>query len=285
MKKLATIQLLLLASGCSFYAQSDGERLRDEVFVLKTQITSLQRKLNEAEARESKAKEELSKVSSVVSDLNTSARRNDADLGVILDEVRQDVARMKGQLDLLVERMSEVEGKAEKTSEELELRFQRLAEQEKIREAESAKEKAEAAAATRKQEALLSKPKVALKEAERLIEQGKAAAARKLVRALEISQRGERSWGVYAPKAQYLIGETYFIEEDFQQAAAAFNAVRKKYPKSKTWLPGSILKLGMCFERLGLKNDALLFYRSVSRKYPKHPAGKEGRRLLKKLEG
>lgn len=273
-----------LGLGCSYYSQADGERLRDEVYALQTQVTALQRTLQEVEAQQAKSDKQLTKITADIAELNTAARRNDADIGVVLDVVRQDVARMKGQVDLLSERMSEVEAKSAKTQEELDLRFQGLAAKEKIREAETAKEKAEAERAAAEREKLLSSPDAALKEAEQLLTANQPAEARRLIRALVIKQSDGKGWKTYAPKAHYLIGETYFAEEDFQQAAAAYNTVRKKYPTSKTWLPGSILKLGMCFDRLGLKDDAKLFYQTVARKFPRHPAGQEGKRLLDKLE-
>lgn len=277
--------VLIAASGCSFYSQSDGERLRDQVYALETQLTNLQRTLRQLESQQERGGKRLAKVASDVSDLNTAARRNDADIGVVLDVVRQDVARMKGQVDGMGERLSQVEAQATKTQEEVDLQFQNLAAKEKMRDAESAKEREAARKAAEKREALLSKPKKALNEAEKLIADGAPAEARQLVRALELSRGKKKGWQVYAPKAQYLIGESYFAEGQFQQAAAAFNDVRKKYPKSKTWAPGAILRLGMCFERLGLNDDAKLFYQNVVSKYPRHPAGKEAKRLLKKLEG
>lgn len=278
----ASAVALLGASGC-YYSKADGEKLRDEVFALQTQVTALQRELAAFEKANARNGEQLARVANDVSELNSAARRNDADIGVVLDVVRQDVARMKGQVDSLNERLSEVEGSTAKTREELDLRFQSLAEADRIREAESAKAKQAAIEAAEKRAALLSKPKIALERAEALLEEGKPAEARALVRALEIEQKKSKSWGAYAPKAQYLIAESYFAEEDFRQAAAAYNAVRKRFPKSSTWLPGSILKMGMCFERLGLREDARLFYETVSKKYPKHPAGREGKRLLSQL--
>lgn len=270
------------ASGC-YYSKADGEKLRDEVFALQTQVTSLQRELAAIEKANARNGEQLARVVNDVAELNSAARRNDADIGVVLDVVRQDVARMKGQVDSLNERLSEVEGTTAKTREELDLRFQSLAEAERIREAESAKARQAAIEAAEKRAQLLSKPKVALERAEALLEEKKPAEARALIRALEIEQKNAQGWRVYAPKAQYLIAESYFAEEDYRQAAAAYNAVRKRFPQSSTWLPGSILKMGMCFERLGLEEDAKLFYETVSKKYPKHPAGREGRRLLSQL--
>ncbi|MEL6188184.1 MAG: tetratricopeptide repeat protein, partial [Myxococcota bacterium] len=261
---------------------ADGERLRDEVFALRTQLTAVQASLGQLQET---ADGRLTKLSADVADLNGAARRNDADIGVQLEVLKGDFARVRGQVDALADRMSEVEGASAKTQEELDLRFKGLDEKAQIEAEQSAKARAAAEAVAQKRKALLSRPKAALNEAESLIEKGNPSGARELVRSLEIAQRKKKGWSVYEPKAFYLIGESYFAEGEFQKAAAAYNKVRKKYPKSKTWLPGSILKLGICFEKLGLNDDARLFYRTVSSKFPKHPAGREGRRLLSKLGG
>ena len=65
----------------------------------------------------------------------------------------------------------------------------------------------------------------------------------------------------------FQIAETYLGERQIQEAAAAYNRVRKEHPDSQR-VPASMLKLGVCFELLGLKRDAVLFYRSVIEKFP-----------------
>ena len=279
---VAAIVALFTLGGCSTYSKSDGERLQAEVYDLQTKLKALQASLRSSQSAQREVKERLDRVHTDVSALNTAARRNDADIGVVLDVVRQDVARMKGQMDSVVDRVSVVESEAAQTKEEVDLRFQNMAEQERIRAEENARAKAQAMEAAKKRESLLRSPKRTLAEADRLLKDNPAR-ARQLLRALELKRGKSRGWSTYAPQTSFLIGETYFLEKNYQKAAASFNTVRKKYPKSSRWVPQSILRLGMCFEKLGLKDDAKLFYQSVSRKYPKHPAGREGKKLLSKL--
>lgn len=275
----AALTLSALA-GCSYFSQREGVRLREEVYGLQTEITALQKTLENIRENQDQSGERLAQVSSDVSELNTSARRNDADIGIVLEVVRQDVARMKGQVDGITERVSALESETAQTREETDLRFQSIADEARIREEKNARERARATAAARARDSLLRTPRKAINEAESLLAEGDPDEARQLLRALELKRGKSRGWSTYAPEVIFLIGETYFAQDDFQQAAASFNVIRKKYPASRKWVPKSILKLGMCFERLGLKDDAKLFYKSVSKKYPRHPAGKEGRKLL-----
>lgn len=267
----ALVLPFLLVSACSYYAQSDGERLRDEVYALKQQITVLEERVAQQKSKADTAQAALSSIQDKLSSETQAGRRNYADVGVLLDELRDQVAHLKGDVGSLQERTSSVEEKAEKTKEEVELRF---GEQQKLKE--------EAAS---RQNALLNAPEASLKEAERLLEAKDAKAARSLLRSLELRQRSAKGWSVYAPKAQYLIGESYFVEENWRQAVAAFNTVRKDHPKAKGWVAASLLRLGQCLDRLGHKEDAKIFYERVSKQYPRHPAAKEAKRLLALRKG
>lgn len=129
----------------------------------------------------------------------------------------------------------------------------------------------------------LSDLKEAIERAEALIEEGEVADARELLLALRARHERSEAWPDYASWTNYLVGETYFAEEDFSRAAGAYNDARKNGPKEATWVPVSALRMGQCFERLGMTGDAKLLYDGVAEKYPRHPAGEEGRRLSRLL--
>ncbi|MBX2811031.1 MAG: tetratricopeptide repeat protein [Myxococcales bacterium] len=278
------VLMLAALAGCSYYSQADGARLRDEVYGLQTEVDALQKRLRTIKNSQEQSGERIARMSSDVADLNTSARRNDADLGVVMEVVRQDVARMKGQVDTLVDRVSSLESETAQSREETELRFQALADETKLRAQANEREREQAADKAQAKDKLLRTPRKAIESARRLVKDSPQE-ARQLLRALELKRGKRRGWATYAPEVTYLIGETYFAENDFQQAAASFNVIRKKYPQSLKWVPNSILKLGMCLERLDLADDAKLFYQRVEKKYPNHPAAKQARRLLRKMRG
>lgn len=258
---------LMFAPGCAYYSQADGDRLHDEVYALQQQVTVLQQKLEASESANAEQRGILSKIE----DELRKKGGYDADFGVQLDEMRTALARMEGQVGALDQRSSTVEEQTEKTREEMLLIEKRL---------DVAEGKAEVGKA---EEALLQDPNQALGRAEKLIEEGKPAEARALVRTLEMKSRGEAGWGVYAPKAQYLIAESYYAEKEWRRAVAAFNKVRKNHPEAKIWMPGTLLRLGQCLQNLGFDEDAALLYEQAAKQFPKHPNGKEAKRLLAKL--
>ena len=71
-----------------------------------------------------------------------------------------------------------------------------------------------------------------------------------------------------AGSAQYWLGETYYAQSDFRQAAQAFLQGYKKYPKSRR-AADSLLKLGISLNRLGQTQQACGAYAAVSSEYPK----------------
>ena len=274
--------LLIAATSCATYSQEDGEKLADEVFSLQTQVTSMQKALEELQAIEDKQREQLAVMTREVGQLSRAARRNDADLGVELDDMKEVVARLRGRVEGFDERVSGLETNTSKVQEELELRFQGLADQQKIDKAKTEQEKSRAIAAAKQRERLLGSPSKALAEATNLIEKGDAVEARRLVRELMLRNKKRRTFRSRLPQSQFLIGETYFTEGSYQQAAAEYNTVRKKYPKSK-YVPQALYKLGMCFEKLNLKDDAKLFYKTVVNKYRRYSVSKQAASRLKRL--
>lgn len=71
-----------------------------------------------------------------------------------------------------------------------------------------------------------------------------------------------------AGSAQYWLGETYYAQSDFRQAAQAFLRGYKQYPNSRR-AADSLLKLGISLDRLGQKQQACASYDAVSSEYPK----------------
>ncbi len=69
-----------------------------------------------------------------------------------------------------------------------------------------------------------------------------------------------------AGDAYYWLGETYFAQADFKQAAQSFLQGYRSYPASEK-APDSLLKLGMSLSRLGQKPKACGAYAEVTKKY------------------
>jgi tol-pal system protein YbgF len=280
-KLLLALVPIVLAPACGF-PREQGERLMNEVSALQTQASAIQQALSELQETSKRQNESLSKLDREVAQLNSAARRNDADLGVQLDQALQSVGRLRGQVESWEGRLSTVESDVKKAQDELDLRFQKLTDQQRVQEASQA-EKDRAEADRLKNERLLSNPTALFAEVDRLIGEGKAGDARKLLREFTIRAKGDKNLEKSLPDAQYYIGETYYAAQDWQQAASEYNNVRKNYGKSAR-VPDALFKLGMCFEKLKLPDDAKLFYETIVQKHPKSSVAKDARARLAELK-
>lgn len=71
-----------------------------------------------------------------------------------------------------------------------------------------------------------------------------------------------------AGNAQYWLGETYYVQGDYKQAAQAFLSGYRDFPKSRK-AADSLLKLGLSLNRLGQKEQACAAYMQVDSQFPK----------------
>ena len=70
-----------------------------------------------------------------------------------------------------------------------------------------------------------------------------------------------------AGSAQFWLGETYYAQGDFRQAAKNFLAGYKNYPKSRR-APDSLLKLGISLNKLGQTQQACASFGALGGQYP-----------------
>lgn len=84
--------------------------------------------------------------------------------------------------------------------------------------------------------------------------------------------------------AQYWIGESLYIRNNFQEAAKAFATGYQKYPQSPK-APDNLLKLALSLSNLGQNEEACLTFSQLKTQYPKaapailKKADEEGNRL------
>jgi tol-pal system protein YbgF len=67
--------------------------------------------------------------------------------------------------------------------------------------------------------------------------------------------------------AQYWLGETYYVRNDFKNAAVAFAEGYQKYPESQK-APDNLLKLAMALGQQGQKENACVALRQLEKRYP-----------------
>ncbi|MDF3072799.1 MAG: hypothetical protein K0S54_466 [Alphaproteobacteria bacterium] len=102
--------------------------------------------------------------------------------------------------------------------------------------------------------------------AQQMLRAGQYAAAEQTLR--DIVARNPRHQ--LAASAQYWLGETYYVRQDYQNASVAFADGYKNYPKGNK-APDTLLKLGMSLSALKKDQDACAVYDRLNKEYPTAP--------------
>ncbi|MGE0152307.1 MAG: tol-pal system protein YbgF [Reyranellaceae bacterium] len=102
--------------------------------------------------------------------------------------------------------------------------------------------------------------------AQQMLRAGQYAAAEQTLR--DIVARNPRHQ--LAASAQYWLGETFYVRQDYQNAAVAFADGYKNYPKGNK-APDTMLKLGMSLSAMKKDQDACAVYDRLSKEYPNAP--------------
>ena len=98
--------------------------------------------------------------------------------------------------------------------------------------------------------------------------------AREAYQSVVVSATGAKT--ETAAMAQWMIGETYFMQREFNQAIKAYHRVEvlHSYPQ---WQAAALLQAGKCHEMLGQWGDeATKLYSQIPQGLPDNPHGREG---------
>jgi TolA-binding protein len=86
-----------------------------------------------------------------------------------------------------------------------------------------------------------------------------------------------------ADKNPFGVAEEKFDNKSYREAILDYEKYRKTYPKGKSFAAATY-KIGLCFQEMGLADDARAFYEEVVSKFPKAKETKLAQAQLKKLK-
>lgn len=84
------------------------------------------------------------------------------------------------------------------------------------------------------------------------------------------------------PKGPFGYGEMLYAQGKFEEAIQSYDSYRKKYPKGRNYAQAT-LKMGMCFQKLKMNQDAKAFYKEVIQRYPNTQVSIKAESNLKRL--
>jgi tol-pal system protein YbgF len=242
--------IALLSAACVTTAQ-EGEQMRQDIAALRA---DLKKEIETATADRQKIAAEQQQRAKALQDaldqLSRASRKSGADLAVDLEKAQNDVASLRGQIEVLQHRLDAVE----KAS----------------RDQQKAVEAANQLAAQQKKEQEHPSDRGALYNlARQRLDQGQPAKSRELFQEF----LGRFPKDELAPNAQYWLGETYYAEKKWNDAIVEFQKVLKDY-KGSDKIPDALLKIGMSFQAQGDCQNAILFYEEVLQAHKTAPAAK-----------
>jgi len=195
--------------------------------------------------------------------------------GYAVDEIKTELTRLVGRLDDLERAQKQsAANPANASREDLKKLETRLAELEQSQAAlvENLKKMQESPAAA----LAAGEPNEALDRAKKLFDAKKYQNA---VDAYTAILNGTKNKGV-SETAHFFRGESYFLLKQYKKAIVDFSKFPEEFQKSKR-MPAALWKIGLSFEALGLKQDAVAFYQEIVDKFPKASQAKNARTKLK----
>jgi len=251
-----------------------GRQMETRLSRLESQSSEQERRLEEqrqlVQDRVAKVDQKIVEVQSKIDELNKAARRSGADLGVTLQQLQGEFAKVKGDLEVEQHRLGELEKGLTSLKAETDGRFAAMR-------GAGALEAFEA----RKRISELQKPDdraAVFALAQELDAKGEAGVAR------EVYEDVVRRWpqDARAADAGFRAGELLAAQKRPREALLAFGRVAEDHPRSEH-APDAMLGAAEAMVQLGMKDEAKAVLGQLMQKYPKAPAATKAKARLAEL--
>jgi tol-pal system protein YbgF len=251
-----------------------GRQMETRLVRLESQSAEQERRLAEQEQlvkdRVAKVDQKIVEVQAKIDELNRASRRSGADLGVSLQQLQAEFAKVKGDLEVESHRLGELEKGLTALKADTDGRFAAMR-------GAGALEAFEA----RKRISELPKPddKAAVYQlAKELDAKGETGVAR------EVYEDVVRRWpqDARASEAGFRAGELLAAQKRPREALLAFGRVAEDHPKSER-APDAMLGAAEAMVQLGMKDEAKDVLAQLVEKYPRAPAASKAKARLAEL--
>lgn len=247
MKLRAALLLgLCLAAGAARAGLFDDEEARKAVAELRVQI----------EANQKAAEERLSKLETRVQDRAIDVARQ-------IDELKQELARMRGQIEVQAHQIETLDRRQKDLYVDLDARLRKLEAGAKEQEKQAASAP-DPVAETKAYEAALNQFKLGNYQAS-------VAAFQSFLAAYPNSQQ--------VSSAQYWIGNAYYALRDYKMAIAAQQKLLASWPDSAK-APDALLNIASSQAEMGETRTARETLQALLKKYPGTPAADQAKQRL-----
>ncbi len=179
-----------------------------------------------------------------------------ADVSSKFNEVDEDLRKTNGRIESLDARMTQIKDRAEKNDFALESKF-------------------------KEQDTKFQAFREELQKMQAELVEVKASNAA-LQAAMQAGASTNSGSGKSSEKTPFDLGDSRFEQKAWREAIFAYEDYRKSYPKGKNF-GAATYKIGVCFQELGMLDDAKPFYDEVISKFPKSKEADRARSRLKAM--
>jgi tol-pal system protein YbgF len=248
MKLSAALLLgLCLVAGTAGAGMFDDEEARKAIGALRVEV----------EAKQKAAEERLANVESV-------AQERAIDLTRLIDELKQELARLRGQLEVQVHQIETLERRQKDLYVDLDARLRKLEASAQAQQQQPPASEADPVAEGKSYESALNQFKLGNYQASVAAFQGFLAA---FPESRQVSS------------AQYWIGNAYYALRDYKAAIAAQQKLLESWPDSAK-APDAMLNIASSQAELGQTRTARLTLNELIKKYPGTPAADQAKQRL-----
>lgn len=272
--RLATLAVGTLA-GC-WVPIERGRQMEARIQKLEVQSVDQQRTMDEQKEvvreRVAKVDQKIQEVQVKIDELNRAARRSGADLGVQLNRLQDEFARVKGDLEVAQHKLSDLETGLGALDQKTEGRFAALKGAGALDEYDARQKMAALPKGGDEKGALLAL-------ARKTDQAGDTGVAR------EMYEEYARRWpsDPKTAEARYRSAQISFGQKHWREALLAYGKVAEDFPRSDL-APDAMLGAADSMVKLDMKDDAKAVLHQLVSKYPKSKGATRAKERLAELQ-
>jgi tol-pal system protein YbgF len=262
----AVLLALCLATGAAHAGLFDDEAARKDVAALRAQVG----------ANQKAAEERLSRIETLLSRIETLVQDRAIEVTKLMDELKQDLARMRGQIEVQANKAETLDRRQKDLYVDLDARLRKLeasvqAQAQTLAQAQAQAQEKQAAASVPEALAEGKAYEAALNQFKIGNYQSSVAAFQSFLATYPNSQQ--------LSGAQYWIGNAYYALRDYKTAIAAQQKVLASWPDSAK-APDALLNIASCQAEMGDVKLARETLQALLKKYPGTPAAEQAKQRL-----
>ena len=243
-----------LLAGAAHAALFDDDEARKQINQLKSQT----------DARQKSIEERLAAIDAKLGQMDSSGQNRVLDLAQMIDALKQDMAKLRGQIEVLANQTEMLERRQKDLYVDLDNRLRRIEQtQTQIQDKMS---QGERSAAAEKQ------------AYETALNQFKLGNYQLSITNFQ-SFMTNFSSSELLPSAQYWIGNAYYAMRDYKSAIAAQQKVVRLWPENAK-APDALLNIASAQTELGQSREARETLRALVKKYPSSSASEQAKQRL-----